>query len=142
MPYNNRGIYTNIKEVGAIIYACEGTKRDFNEKGYIKRRVSVVNSDPKIIQCFLSYLRTFNIDETILRARLFIHTDDNEKETKEYWSKITKIPISQFIKTQNRKSSTKQTNKLLHGSIEVRYDRAEIFKLIMKDIEDIYGYLV
>jgi hypothetical protein len=127
----------NIKIIGAIIYACEGTKKDFNGDGYLKKRVVVVNSDVRIIEGFLRYLRTFNIDEKVLRARLFIHDNDNEESVKKYWSKITNIPKSQFIKTCCRKSSQKQKSRLKYGTLEIRYHRAKIYDSIMKDIQEL-----
>jgi len=128
-----------IKEVGATIYICEGTKERQNKLGSLVRRVELCNTNPKIIQLFLKYLRTFNIDEKKLRMKLFIHYGDNEEETKQYWSKITGIPLNQFIKTQWRKTSKWRKRRLSHGTIAVRLYNAEIFKLIMKDIDLIFS---
>lgn len=74
------------------------------------------------------------MDEKKLRARLFLHKGDNEMEAKKYWSKITKIPLSQFVKIQWREPSGWRKNRLPYGTIAIRYYDTSIFKEIMKDI--------
>jgi len=125
----------NIKEIGSCLYLCEGTKAHIKLNGTIAKRIEICNSNPKVIKYFLFYLRTFNIDEKKLRARIALHKDKNEIEAKKYWSEITGISISQFLQTSWRDSSGWCKNRLPYGTIIIRYGSAKIFNEIMKDIE-------
>jgi hypothetical protein len=62
----------DIQTVGAVLYWCEGSKREDD------RRVGFVNSDPRMISVFMRYLHTKNIDERRIRARITLHVQDNE----------------------------------------------------------------
>jgi len=83
----------DIGTVGTILYWCEGSKREDD------RRVEFVNSDPRMISVFMRYLRTKNVDETRIRARMTIHIQDDESECREYWKKIASLNDSNFIST-------------------------------------------
>jgi hypothetical protein len=73
---------------GLVIWACEGTKRNH-------RQVEMVNDNQLLVMAFISYLRSFAIDEGRLRARLQCSAEDVTTEQIR-WSKITGIPVAQF----------------------------------------------
>jgi len=74
---------------GTALYAGEGAKTD----GVIK----LANSDPRMISLFCTWLRTFfEIDESRLRVRLYLHQGLNLDEATTFWSQLTTIPESQF----------------------------------------------
>lgn len=76
---------------GAALYAGEGGKSD--------GRVTFPNSDPAMITFFLSWLRHFfDVDESRLRVRLYLHDGLDVDGAVEYWSMLTGIPPSQFTK--------------------------------------------
>jgi len=127
-----------IKVIGATIYACEGTKQRVSTAGSKARRVELCNSDKRIMRSFLEYLRTFSIDERKLRARVFLHADNDEQESKEYWSQVTQIPIGRFIKTSWRKPSIRTKKRLPFGTCAVRYGDAHVFKKIVADIDMLF----
>jgi len=129
----------SVKEIGATIYLCEGTKVYSNGKNRTARRVEVCNTNAIVIKRFMEYLRTFEINELNIRARVILHDDNNEEEAKEYWSNISNIPKSQFIKTSWRRSSSWNKKRLPYGTFVVRYDRCKIFDLIMNDINEIFS---
>ncbi len=62
----------NIRTIGAILYWCEGSKREKD------CRVEFVNSDPEMISLFMRYLRSKRIEEARIRARMAIHVQDDE----------------------------------------------------------------
>jgi transcriptional regulator with XRE-family HTH domain len=76
---------------GIALYAGEGAKTD----GAVK----LANSDPRMIQLFVRWLRRFfDIDESRLRLRLYLHDGLDIDEANRFWSKVTGIPIDQFGK--------------------------------------------
>jgi hypothetical protein len=83
----------DIQTSGAVLYWCEGSKREKD------CRVEFVNSDPRIILVFMRYLRTKNIDEARIRARMTIHIQDDEMKCRDYWKKVTSLNDNNFIST-------------------------------------------
>jgi len=74
---------------GIALYAGEGAKRD----GAIK----FANSDPRMIDLFLRFLRHFFvIDESRMRLRLYLHEGLDIDAANRFWSDLTHIPLSQF----------------------------------------------
>lgn len=75
--------------VGTALYAGEGSKTD--------GAVRFANSDPRMIVLFLAFLRHhFEIDETRLRLRLYLHQGLDLDAAVRFWSALTGIPVSQF----------------------------------------------
>ncbi len=75
---------------GAALYAGEGSKTD--------GAVGFPNSDPRMLVVFLAWLRsTFDIVETRLRVRLYLHAGLDLDAAERHWSAITGIPREQFI---------------------------------------------
>jgi transcriptional regulator with XRE-family HTH domain len=76
---------------GAALYAGEGSKRD--------GEVRFANSDPRMILFFVAWLRHFfEIDESRLRIRLYLHEGLDLIEAQRFWSSLTSIPERQFHK--------------------------------------------
>ena len=74
---------------GAALYAGEGAKRD----GALR----FANSDPRMVAFFCSWLRHFfEIDESRLRVRIYLHQGLDLAAATAYWSELTAIPPSQF----------------------------------------------
>lgn len=79
----------------SVLYLGEGGKHKSS------RKLSLGNSDPKVIKFYLNLLRKcFSISEDKLRARVQCRADQNVEELEEYWHEVTGIPLSQFHKTQ------------------------------------------
>src|SRR3989344_7173123 len=79
---------------GVSIYWGEGNKA---EEG----RVSVINTDPYMLQVTLNFYRhILKTPDIKLRAEVFIYKDIDPDFALDYWSKIPLIPKQQFIKTQ------------------------------------------
>lgn len=79
--------------VGVALYWGEGFKKD--------SQVGFANSDPKMINLFLKWLRecfNYNIDHLSVRVTLNISHSNRIDEIQNYWSKETNIPISIFRK--------------------------------------------
>jgi hypothetical protein len=77
--------------VGVALYAGEGSKRDGS--------VRFANTDPRMIALFCAWLRAFfDVDESRLRVRLYLHEGLDLDAANQFWSRLTGIPISQFGK--------------------------------------------
>jgi len=78
----------------AMLYLAEGSKTT-------KGSLMFGNSDPLIIRLFMGFLRQcYRVDEKKLRCTLQCRADQNIKKLEKFWSKITKIPLSQFYKAR------------------------------------------
>jgi hypothetical protein len=74
---------------GAALYAGEGSKAD--------GMVVFANSDPRMMAFFASWLRTFfNVDESRLRMRVYLHEGLDLDAATAFWSLVTDVPPEQF----------------------------------------------
>lgn len=108
----------------SIIYWCEGVKLD--------ESVIFTNSDPDLIAAFLKLLRsTFPVDESRFRVCMHLHSYHDAQEQKKFWSKVTGIPPSQFIKPYQKPNTGRRYRDGYPGCIQVRYyDRKVARKLL------------
>ncbi len=98
----------------ALLYWAEGSKVD--------KEVSFINSDSKMIRCFIKLLKiAFNIDNRKFRALIHIHEYHDENSLKEYWSKITDIPLAQFTKSYLKPHTGISKKPGYMGSINISY---------------------
>ena len=107
--YSNLAIKTPKigKLICGVLYLCEGSKYPASTA------MTFGNSDPKIIQAFLYLLRKhFRIREEKLHCRIIPRWDQGLNELQHFWSDITKIPLSNFYKTQpDKRTKGKTTNR-------------------------------
>jgi len=76
---------------GTALYAGEGSKTDGT--------VAFANSDPRMILFFVTWLRRFfDLDESRLRVRLYLHEGLDLEAANVFWSELTGIPTSRFGK--------------------------------------------
>jgi hypothetical protein len=110
---------------GVALYAGEGAKTDGT--------VCFANSDPAMIRFFCKWLReVFDIDETRLRARVYLHEGLDLDAAEDFWSVVTEIPRSQFTKPYRAiPDPTIRRNKHEHGCAYVDYGSAEVHRSIM-----------
>lgn len=103
----------------SFLFWAEGNKNTNN--------ISFINSDPIMIKTFLKLFRkSFNLDEKKFRGLVHIHEYHNEKETIEFWSNISKIPINQFQKSYKKPHSKIRKRDNYKGSFRIRYYDAKI----------------
>ena len=110
---------------GAALYAGEGSKRDGS--------VSFANSDTKMIEFFCRWLRHFfDIDESRLRLRVYLHEGLDLDAAQNYWSRVTGIPLEQVRKGYRAvPDPTIRTAKHPYGCAYVRYCCARTHRSIM-----------
>jgi hypothetical protein len=110
---------------GVALYAGEGSKRD--------GAVRFANSDPRMVVYFCAWLRRFfEIDESRLRVRLYLHEGLDVVATTAYWSALTAIPLGQFGKPYRAvaDSSIRHT-KHVHGCVGIGYSCSATHRRIM-----------
>lgn len=122
---------------GLALYWGEGAKK--------RRIVEFCNSDPKMIKFLLLWLqKCFAIDIAEIRCYVGINGIHHQREqvVKEYWSKITGIPLSQFTKTSFKKVKNKKVYNNFnehYGTLSVKVrNPARFYYKIMGLIDGLY----
>lgn len=79
---------------GVSLYWAEGFKKD--------KRLGFANSDPQMIRFFLNWLvKSCKVPKKDIRLRVGLNISHKHriKEVEKYWSRVTKIPLTQFQKS-------------------------------------------
>ncbi len=110
--------------VGLSLYLAEGDKA--------LERVKFTNSDPNLISIIMSWLREIcNVPETKFRIALHVHNLHVRSDIIKYWSKLTKIPESQFYALYIKKSTlSTRRNILYNGTCSVIVNSRDLFRRI------------
>jgi hypothetical protein len=110
---------------GVALYAGEGSKRD--------GAVRFANTDPRMVALFCSWLRHFfEIDESRLRVRLYLHEGLDLTAATAYWSALAAIPPSQFLKPYRASPDpTIRRAKHVHGCVSIGYSCSATHRSIM-----------
>lgn len=110
---------------GIALYAGEGAKTD----GAVK----FANSDPRMVELFLRWLRTFfEIDERRLRLRLYLHEGLDLEAANRFWSTLTGIPLTQFGKPYRAVADpSKRRSKHPMGCPSVAYSCSRTHRRVM-----------
>jgi transcriptional regulator with XRE-family HTH domain len=110
---------------GTALYAGEGGKRD--------GEVSFVNSDPAMVELFCRWIRVFfDIDETRLRVRLYLHEGLDMEAANRRWSEVTGVPLDEFRRPY-RASVDRSIRSTKHefGCASVTYSCARTHRAVM-----------
>ena len=110
---------------GTALYAGEGSKTD----GVVR----FTNTDPRMIALFCRWLRHFfDIDESRLRAWVYLHEGLDLEAATAFWSAVTHVPPSQFRKPYRAVADTSiRTTKHPYGCAYVSYACARTHRSIM-----------
>lgn len=117
----------------AILYATEGAKS-------VRSSTMFGNSNPLIINLFLRLLRfCYTIDESKFRCTIQCRADQNISELEDFWSQITKIPLTQFYKARidsrtidkpSKKPDYKGVCRIDYFSAEISLDLTSAAKIL------------
>lgn len=110
---------------GTVLYAGEGSKTD----GAVK----LANSSGSLIAFFCAWIRHFfEIDESRVRLRLYLHEELDLDAASCFWSDVTGIPLTQFGKPYRAvaDSSIRRT-KHVNGCATVVYGCSRTHRAIM-----------
>lgn len=99
----------------SIMYICEGdTNLSFG--------VGFTNSDPGLVRLYLRLFRkSFKLDESKFKVCVHLHGYHNKTKQLDYWSKVTRIPLDQFIKPYRKKNTGKRIRENYQGCVSIRY---------------------
>ena len=113
---------------GLMLYWAEGSKTDDTEFS---------NSSPDIVRLIMRWFREFcEVPEEKFKAYLNIHSGQVDQSIKEFWSKVTGIPVSQFGKSYIKKEGTgHRKNVLYNGTIRISICNRNLFHKIQGWIE-------
>ena len=105
----------------AFLYWAEGGKTE--------KYVSFTNSNPKMIETFLSLMRSsFDLDEKKLRCLIHVHEYHDKEKLLDFWSRKTKIPPNKFSHFYLKKNTTKRKKEGYKGTLRVRYYDVKIVR--------------
>jgi hypothetical protein len=118
---------------GVALYAGEGSKGDGT--------VRFVNSDPRMVVFFCSWLRHFyEIDEARLRLTLYLHQGLDLAAAVQHWSALTSVPPSQFGKPYRAVPDPSIRHaKHVHGCVTVSYSCSATHRSIMGLVSALLG---
>jgi hypothetical protein len=110
---------------GVALYAGEGAKTD--------GAVMFANTDPAMIRFFCAWLRTFfQIDETRLRVRVYLHEHLDLAIAQTHWSTVTGIPLTQFGKAYRAVADpSRRSNKHEYGCAYISYGSSPVHREVM-----------
>ena len=114
---------------GTALYAGEGSKRNGT--------LSFANSDPRMIAFFCAWLRRFfDIDESRLRVQLYLHQGLDLADALDHWSRLTRIPLSQFTKPYRAVPDPNiRTSRHPRGCPGVAYSCSTTYRAVMGLVE-------
>lgn len=84
--------------------------------------IRVINANPAVINLLIKWFEVIcGLKKENFSVGLHIYPDNNKKECLSFWSKYTKIPISQFgkVRVDKRKKKESKRGKLPHGTIHL-----------------------
>jgi hypothetical protein len=114
---------------GTALYAGEGAKTDGG--------VVFANSDPRMVALHLRFLRRFfDVDESRLRLRLYLHEGLDIDRAISFWSGVTAIPPNQFLAPYRAvpDPSVRRTKHPM-GCPGIRYSCSKTHRAIMGLVE-------
>jgi transcriptional regulator with XRE-family HTH domain len=110
---------------GAALYAGEGSKRDGG--------IRFANSDARMIRFFCAWLRHFfDIDESRLRLRLYLHDGLDVDAASVFWAELTGIPVSRHHRPYRAVADpTMRKSKHEMGCPSIIYSCAKTHRAVM-----------
>lgn len=125
-----------LRLMAAALYVGEGSKRN--------EAFSFCNSDPNVIRGWMTLLRkSFDLDESKFRCQINISAGMSANELESYWSNVTNVPLSQFIKGNVDKRPNKKTREgykgvcvVVYHSVAIRRYLSALAKGVLDEIED------
>lgn len=115
---------------GLMLYWAEGAKT---------KHVSVCNSDAALMEVTMRWFReVLRIPESKLRVQLHLHSGQDEHAMKVWWSRVLKIPLTQFGKSYVKPEGTGHRKKILYwGTVRVRVSDTDLLYRILGWIDGI-----
>ena len=121
-----------LKTAGIMLYWAEGYKTT-KSKG-----IDFANSDQDMIAVFISFLRKIcGVDAKRLRVLLYCYSNQSPAKLVDFWSKLTKIPKSQFTKPYVRTDfRLDRKDKMKMGMVHIRYSDKKLWLQVLQWIKE------
>ncbi|MGZ2358391.1 hypothetical protein LRE75_17090 [Streptomyces sp. 372A] len=117
--------------LGVGLYWAEGTKAKPHRP---QERVTFVNSDPRMIRVFLTWLRLLGVPPEHLRFHVHIHESADASDAERFWREEVGRSGSfgkTTLKKHNPVTNRKNTGEGYHGCLVVRVNKsAELYRRI------------
>lgn len=101
--------------IGLGLWIGEGSKT--------MEQIRLVNSDPRVVRLFISWLREIcELEDKNITIAMHLYPDSDELLSMKYWMNITKLPKKQFRKTQIDRRLDKERSKIgktPHGTLHI-----------------------
>lgn len=139
-----RLLQEGIKEIGKLSKRDKfiaGVAMYFAEGGKTDKNVQFSNLDPKAIKFMVKWLKEFcKVPQEKFRGSLYLHDNLDEKKAKNFWTKLTDIPLRQFTKTYLVKNNPHRLRKVKHpyGVFRITVSNANLHRKIMGWISGVF----
>jgi len=115
---------------GISLYWAEGYKK--GAYGSKWKAVDFANSDPDLVRIMMKFFRKIcKVENSKIKIQLIAHKNVDIKKAIRFWSNLTKIPESQFIKTCCAVSiyskGKRNKNSLTQGTVHIRINDVKLF---------------
>lgn len=123
--------------IGLSLYWAEGYKK--GASGSAWKCVDFTNSDPAMVTVMMKFFRKIcHVPQQKFKAQLMLHDLNHEQEVRQFWSSLTRIPLSHFMRTclilQQSTRSKRKHAVLPHGTIHIRIYDVKLFHKIIGGI--------
>jgi transcriptional regulator with XRE-family HTH domain len=121
---------------GIALYAGEGFKTG--------GAVGLANTDPRLVALFLRWLRRFfDIDESRLRVRLYLHQGLDLDAAQAFWSELTAVPPAQFGAPYRAVAdASRRASKHPMGCPAVRYSSVHELRRVLALVDALVQFSV
>ena len=98
---------------GLMLYWAEGSKT---------RGTAISNSDPQLIFIMSNWFQTYyGVNKDSLVVQMHLHSGQNIENMRQYWSRLTSIPLRNFLTPYIKPPGTgHRTKKLYYGTVKLR----------------------
>jgi transcriptional regulator with XRE-family HTH domain len=116
---------------GFYLYWGEGTKT-------AEYSVSLTNSDPAVVRCFVEWLERLGVERKQLKVKLHLYVDQDESEQIRFWSNVCGVSVNNFYKTYRKQSlASRKTYKGMfsHGTCVVIYNNRDTYEYVLAGVQ-------
>lgn len=118
---------------GLMLYWAEGDKTI---------HCAIANSDERIIRFMMQWFQDFyDIKPESMGIHLHLHSGQNEKKMKEYWSSLTGVPLQNFRKSFVKPEGSGYRKNILYNGTVKLHPRGSSTYLLFKVLGAISAYL-
>ena len=122
-----------LKNIGLALYWYERTNYKRNNKK--NGTLAFTNSNLNMLKIWLKFLRDIcNLKEEKIRARIYVHKNQNGPKLKRYWSRKLGVPLGNFENVSyTKKNSLRPTYK---GTVKIKVHNIKLFDIIKDMISE------